>query len=445
MAHVGGETPVVSPFGLSHMLETGFVPMPDTIYEGVHRLGAGDSISAKAAGDGIAVEFGFDYPWLPSQSRHDQQPDTATLHELIVASMNTHLEASGGDAVLMLSSGKDSVALAIALADTGYDVPCITYKSGDDDLEHVFAADFCRTLGLRHQIVEMPSDPSVVRGHLMHYFENAVAPSVDHALIPYVVAVDGSGLSAGGVIDGGGNDTYMGYMPSRIRVLKRRYRVRGRRIAGLVSRLTRVDSPINYLARSEVAASFPGRSLRHHETRQIYADAVDTASFWYDVSKSLATVNKLDGTTLTLLRHTEGARSNDKVRMVAPAYGLAAMLPYCDEDLVEYYFHLPQSARYDIETNTNKVLLRQLLDEKIGYSSSGVGDGHFSFDGAAFLTGNADFVRDEILACTLWEPAVRGMVDGWLKALPRRPFLFHVLVPLFLISGWHNHSPYLVR
>lgn len=444
IAHLGAtDSPRVSPFGLSHTLETGFVPMPSTIYEGVYRLGSGDWIRATADGDRIAVDFGSDYPWLPTRSRQDQRPDTATLYDLIVRSLNKQLELSGGEAFLMLSSGKDSVALAVALADSGYDVPCITYKSGGDDLEHAFAADFCRTLGLRHQIVEMPRDPGVIRRYLTHYFENAVAPSADHALIPFVVAVAESGLGAGGVIDGGGNDTYMGYLPSRIRVLKRRYRVRGRRTADLVGRLTRVDSPINYLARSEAASSFPGRNLRHHETRRLYADAVETAGYWYDLGESLAAMNRMDATVLTLLRHTEGARSNDKVRIVAPAHGLTALLPYCDKGLAEYYFHLPQDARYDIETGTNKVLLRQLLDEKIGYAASGVGSGHFSFDGAGFVAGNAEFVREEILSCMLWEPAIRDMVAGWLEALPRRPFLFHVLVPLFLVSGWHNHSRYL--
>jgi len=56
---------------------------------------------------------------------------------------------------------------------------------------------------------------------------------------------------------------------------------------------------------------------------------------------------------------------------------------------------------------------------------------------------NEDFVREEILSCDLWLPEVESMLNGWLAVLPKRPFLFHSLLALFMISGWHNHSVHL--
>ncbi|MDX2466355.1 MAG: asparagine synthase-related protein, partial [Acidimicrobiia bacterium] len=152
---------------------------------------------------------------------------------------------------------------------------------------------------------------------------------------------------------------------------------------------------------------------------------------------------RIDALALSLIRQTEGARSNDKVRFVAPAFGLEPLLPFCDWDLADYYFNLPEGSRYNAKTGVNKVLLRELLDQRIRYSESGVGDGYFEFDGAGFVMANQAFVREEILECGLWDPEAEAIVDAWLEALPQRPFLFHVLVPMFLLSGWYNHSRYL--
>jgi hypothetical protein len=74
-----------------------------------------------------------------------------------------------------------------------------------------------------------------------------------------------------------------------------------------------------------------------------------------------------------------------------------------------------------------------------------VGDGYFKFDGARFMVENAAFVREEIESCPLWRPEGRSLIDAWLTASVRRPFLWHALLPLFMISGWYNHSRFVGR
>lgn len=427
----------ISPQGISHVLGMGFTPLPTTIFDGVFRVGAGDVATVDPSG--VSVENS--YPWVLSKSRQDEVPSTARLLELMVRSLERELAKSDRDGVLMMSAGKDSVGLAIAIAELGYDIPCVTYRADPGNAEPEYAAEFCRNLGLRHQTVEMPKDPGVLRGYLSTFFERAVAPSADHAIIPFVVTVGESGVRSGGIIDGGGNDGYMGYFASRRRQKKRVFRIRGRWLQEAAAQLTPIDSRINYLARTRSAAAWSGRNMRYHEILPIYEDAIDPADQWRAQDRHLAGMSDADRAVVNMVRQIEGARTPDKVRLVAQVQGMRPILPYCDPELADYSFNLPLSSRFDRKKRIGKILLTQLLEEKLGYDPNAVESGFFEFDGGPFFAANAEYVKEEIYDCDLWTPAVRPLVDGWLDAIADRPFLFHPLLSLFVISGWHNHSP----
>ena len=285
----------------------------------------------------------------------------------------------------------------------------------------------------------------MVRRHLTAFFESAVAPSADHAMIPFILSVAESGVERGGIIDGGGNDGYMGYFASRRRRKLRLARIRGRWLANAVARSTRIDSKLNYAARSRPATAIPGRNMRHHEIQPIYRDAVDPSEYWYESARELADLDDAELAATSMIRQLDGARTSEKVRIVAQAKRMESVLPYCDPDLAQYIFHLPVEWRYVEKTRSGKVLLTQLLRERVGYDPEVVGSGFFSFDGGPFFKANAAFVRDEILSCDLWEPAIAGLVNEWIDAMPDRPFLFHALLSLFVVSGWRNHSRFVAR
>jgi len=434
----------VSPFGISQLLNHGFPPLPHTVYEGVHRLGPGDTLRLIGEHGRLRRESTLDYPWLSDLSRQDQVPSTTRLRELIDGALASQLRSVGGAGILMLSSGKDSVALALALADGGHTgVQCVTFKSGPDDTEHVYAANLCERLGLEHHTVQMPDDPATTKATLLHFFVNSPLPSADQGTIPGAIVAHTARLDHGGIIDGAGNDPYMGYVISNRGRIKRSFRMRNRYLARVTTNLTRHDSPINYFARSEAATLLPGRMFRDRETRSFYSNAVETENFWYTLSRDASDLESIDFMGLTLIRHTEAARSNPRTFLVARASGLEPLFPFCDEGIADYYFNLPEVSRFDRSARTNKVLLRNLLAEVLGYDPKAVGSNYFAFDGASFLIDNEGFVREEVLSCDLWLPEVESMLNGWLAALPQRPFLFHSLLALFMVSGWHNHSVFL--
>jgi len=436
--------PAVSPFGISQVLNHGFSPVPHTAYEGVERLAGGDTAEFTVEEGQIARSITSSYPWLARLSRQDQTPSTTKLRELIASSVDRQMSSVSGDAMLMMSSGKDSTSLAIGLADGGHtSVPCFTFKSESSDREHVFAAEICNRLGLEHHTVPMPEDPATTKAALLRFFENSPLPSADLATIPYAIVTHAAGLDHGGIMDGCGNDAYMGYLPSGHIKLRNGLRTRSRRIAKAVQRTIPHDSRTNYFARSKAGALLPGRMFRDRETRQFYAEAMDTEDFWYRLSSDSADLDLADFVAATEVRHTDPARSNNKIHLAARASGLTPLLPFCDEAIADYCFNLPEASRLDRSRWVGKLLLRRHLAEAIDYDPAVAGSHHFQFDGASFLLDNEDFVREEILSCDLWLPKVEPMLDGWMDALPRRPFLFHSLIALFMISGWHNHSVFL--
>lgn len=444
LAHLtsGPMLPAASPFGISQVLNHGFTPVPHTAIEGIVRLAGGDTVTLVVEDDKIESSVSSEYPWLARLSRQDLTADPAELGRLIAASVDDRLAATQGDTLLMLSSGKDSTSLAIALAAGGHtDVECYTFTSRPTDTEHVFAAGTCTRLGLQHHTVSMPENPTTTRAALLKFFERAPLPSADPATIPYAIITHMVGLESGGIMDGCGNDGYMGYLPSGHIRMRNNLRIRNRSVARLIQNMIQLDSRANYFTRSKAAAFIPGRMFRDRETRRFYADAQNTEDFWYKESRSAAELDLVDFVAATEVRHTDPARSNNKVHLAAHASGLTAILPFCDEPIADYCFNLPEADRFDRSGWTSKLLLRQHLAQTIDYDPVVAGSHYFAVDGASFLLANHAFVRDEVLSCELWGPELAPLFDGWMKALPNRRFLFHALLALFMISGWHNHFP----
>jgi asparagine synthetase B (glutamine-hydrolysing) len=346
----------------------------------------------------------------------------------------------------MMSSGKDSSAVALALAEGGFKhVRCVTYGSGTNDPEPPIAAGICRRLGLDHEIIPMPTNPDRTAEALVEFFEASASPGVDLSQLPYVFATMATASAQGAVIDGGGNDSYMGYPVTGHGLTKLRYRVRGRLLSNAVGRAVPVDSPLNYLARSRAAATFPGRTMRIRESRKLYPSAVDTSRWWYDVSRKTRHLDLLDLYGEVMVRHADSGQWMQKQRLAANAIGLGSSLPWCDDDIADYYFNLPEHHRYDRKSGTNKILLRRMLYRYLDYDADVIGKHYFGFDGTGFIQNNMDFVRSEIDRCALWDRGGLSNIHKWLDEVDARPFLHHSLLTLFMVSGWHNHNRFLNR
>jgi hypothetical protein len=438
-----GRTPTLSSFGISQFLHHGLVPPPHTEWDDLWFLGKGDRCILTSIASGIEASFERMYPYLQADSTGESQPSTSTLLEILTAATGRQLGDAGGDGFLMMSSGKDSVSVAVALAEGGHnDITCVTYKTGPDDTEIDIAAEMCRRLGLTHLTFDIPDDPSVVESDLIHFFEASARPCADLVQIPYALVVSDIGLTSGAVLDGGGNDLYMGIVPNRKFKAMQGLRIRNEWIAQRVESFIPTDSVINYFTRSRVATQLSGRTFRLPDTRQFYPAVVDTRPFWAEISDETSDIGAIDlGTTVATAFHDQ-AEVHLKAHVAAQAFGMTAAFPYCDSDVVGYLFNLPASARYDVQSGVTKILLREMLLDTIGYDAESVGKHYFGFEGDRFLIEHRAFVMSEITGCSLWSSDIASLAASWLDQLERRPLLYHSLLILFQLSGWHNHSRY---
>ena len=433
----------ISPCGISGLLQRGFAPLPYTEFDGVSLLTMGDTVLVTWEADGPHIDLTSDYPWFTANSQSDRLPDEATLLSLLTRSTSRAIESAGGSGLLMLSSGNDSVAIALAAAEAGYrDIRCVTYSSGPDDPEPPVAAAVCKRLGLSHQIVEMSSDPDWIKTTLTRFFTESVAAGADLAQIPLVMAAAASESEGGVSMAGDGNDSYMGSLVKSRRSLKASLRIRGRRLAGVSRRVIPVDSPLNYIARSKLEAGLPGRMMRFHESRRLLPTAVDTAEFWWQLSKETSHMNRFDAYS-TFDKHFTVPSSMKKHALASRAIGHEPAFPWCDHEIADYCFNLPVEYRYDEEAGVSKILLQRMLRRFLDIDVHSIGSRYFAFDGQRFVTENDSFVRAEINQCGLWERDGVDMVNGWINKVGNRPFLYHPILTVFMISGWYNHSRFL--
>lgn len=435
-----GVEPKLSVFGVSALLQNGLVPPPFSEFEGIYNLTTGDVVRITWPKGKPSLDFGVDYPWFADRSRNDGVPDEDKLLELLTLATVRDLDAGGGTGFLMMSSGKDSVALALALAEAGRtDIPGVTYGSGDGDPEPKVAALMCKKLGIEHRTVELPRDPERVAGILTGFFERSARPGADLAQIPYVLATAGAGSPGGVVLDGGGNDAYMGYPVTGKWARKTQLRIRGRRLIDFIQRHIPVDSPLNYVARTRAETVLSGRMIRFHESQTFLPNAANARDYWEAMSRENSDLDLFDFYTL-MERYLTPQASAKKHVLSALAIGHEPQVPWCDNDIADYYFNLPEEHRYDKKNGVNKVLLRRMLLKYLDYDSDVIGKHYFTFDGARFVVENKHFVRDEINSCALWDKSGLGQVNNWLDTIEQHPYYYHALLTMLMVSGWHNHS-----
>ena len=436
-------SPTISAFAISQFLHRGIVPAPYTEWEDIWLVGIGARVVLNSRPTGIDIDFERVYPYVGSNSTGKSEPSTAMLLQLLTSAVDRQVADAGDEGFLMMSSGKDSVSVAVALAERGRDdISCATYRSDPTNTENDMAAEICRKLGLRHRTLDLPVDRDVVEERLVRFFEGSPRPCGDSAQIPYALAVGESGLRAGAVLDGSGSDFYMGIIPSRSVKLKHRLRIRNESVARSVEALVPIHSSVNYLTRSRVPTSFPCRSFRFRDTSRFYDDVVETRAWWRTVSDETDSLDDVDLEGAVVRVFYDQASVHLKAFVAASASGMEAGLPYCDPAVADYAFNLPRSDRYDVKTGVSKILVRRMLLETIGYDADAVGKHFFSFAGDRFLREHRGFVLAEISSCDLWSDDVAALAASWIDRLQRRPLLYHSLLMLFQLSGWYNHSRY---
>ena len=432
----------VDEISLSHLLHDGFVPFPRTIFKGVHALGIGDQIALSGVGGKLKLQFTVEFPFLSHRSAKDQTPDPDWLLQLLCASLERGLEGQG-NATLMLSSGLDSVPIALAAAEIGRaaNVTALTFDQHGSG-EGAAAATFARRFGLRHTAVGFPREPRDVAEMVVDFFSKADQPCCDPVTLAYVATLRQREVSAPLVLDGSGSDIYLGeVITRRARLLDRQ---RGLPVGwiGAVRELAPFWSPLNKVASSRCEKTFVNEyRLRHQETRHFFTGSVDTSIWWLEQDRKLTSYNFTDLDTLVGGRHHDANCSMLKARLAAGIQAAQAVFPWCDADIIAYCFNLPDSYRRGNRSEGNKPLVRRMLQKYADYDAvTQSRKAIFSFVLTEFLLNNRPLIENEVLSCPLWSSSVHETMNMLWQTLTARRGTAIALHTLFAISAWLNHA-----
>lgn len=420
---------------ISHLLHDGFVPQPRTVYKDIFVISTG----FKAWLQNGRLRFSDDFPFAKAKSRQDQAADPDTLLSLLAQAVDDACRQRS-DGLLMLSSGLDSTSLALAVKEAGRDdVLCVTYAEVGNQEEAELARRLCHRLGLRHETYMLDVRSKALEPTLLYYAARAAEPCADPALTACIAPVTAFSNDHTVVLDGSGSDGYFWKPPRALDLVK--FRIGLSRIPAVRKMRGMVPMHFRYerlLSTPLEPLLFAGPRLRHHDTRRFYPQSVDTHQVWLEkFSRSTYPVEEVRSSTRST--YMGPAAHMLKIRNAALTTGAKVQFPWTDPAVAAYCFNLPEQDRFSRQTGKAKIIVREMLRKFVDYEDDVIGKRVFSFGKRAFIAQHLTFIREQVLACTLWS----RRIDAYFDTLKAHFLLGHktenALLDLLMVSLWHNH------
>jgi len=257
-----------------------------------------------------------------------------------------------------------------------------------------------------------------------------------------VQLMDTLGCTGVNLMDGSGNDLYVGNVPSSRWLVKRvfsRFSGLSNRVAG---RFFSPVSPYQWLLMNQAEICLEDTNLMGRQLRELLVDPRDPAPFWGSLVTRHQYLDLFDFKAYVRSKHLGSETYMAKTRNVADLSGSHVVFPWCDEELARYYFNLPRDSKYDRKNLINKLLVRQMLREKLDYPDQEIGKRAFVFDVDRFYRTHKEWIYEEVLGCSLYSESGRRYVEGIRRRDPNEAELVTLLM-LFQLAGWANHCRYL--
>ncbi|RIA36341.1 asparagine synthase (glutamine-hydrolysing) [Ectopseudomonas oleovorans] len=441
----------VSNEGVSFLLQSGVVPPPKTAYENIYILGVGDKADISTLNNKIYINFSHHFPFSHSGRTLDSgfKPDDNVILEKLAEAAVSRVDHSK-PCFLFHSAGKDSNTIALALAEAGWQdqVTLVTHKSKGKADESEISARIAKRLGFKHKTLhEVDELTSAHKSDIDNYFLMAPFPSTDNVTLAYPLYLQQMPeLKGANLIDGGGNDIYMGLPPS-IRDCRIMPLSRLTQHASFVRRCVRSESLISLLVRTP--AEWCGVSgLSFADTKKLFPAASSVYPYWSRESGLRKNLDLLDFKTSLLAPIVASEMHIRKARNFSDSIGANLVLPFANEAVARYFYSASECYLFDRKKLRNKVILRDLLKERLKLDSDVIGKKGWSYDSSSITLKNWNWMRQEIIRCSLWDFSSLEKIVSRLRCnveLNRGSAgrSMRLLYRIYLLSAWHNNNCYL--
>lgn len=441
----------VCPRGLSFLLQNGVVPPPYTAYSDIYIVGIGDRATVNTVKGKIEVTFIHEFPFTADYrlSADVMVPDENKILDMIAEATIAGIDRTR-PTYLFHSAGKDSNSIALAMARAGWQnsITLISHKSKGKADESGISADIARKLGFKHIILS--EIDQLAAEHLLeikNYFIQAPLPCTDNVALAYpLYTTQLSDFRGANVIDGGGNDSYMLTPPT-----EREMRVLGR--AKWTSRLFPLrnfvssDHLFNAILKTPAEwFGMAGFSLK--DSNQIFPENESVYPYWRG---ELARRSKWDLYYLktdVYATRTIAEVHIRKVRNFVDVINGNLILPFAAKAIADYFRQMPEAYLFDRSNLKNKLILRDILKERLGLDSDAIGKMGFNYDSYGLISQNWSAIHREIQECGYWDKhGLNDLILRFRKTMNSNHrysfFASYLLYRLYMISGWLNRCKYL--
>ena len=440
----------VSSEGLSFLLQTGLTPPPKTIYQNVYILGIGNTLEVKTISNKLDLRFKYDFPFHNENrlKKEDMVPDEDKILELVAKAAINRIDTSR-ESFLFHSAGKDSNTIAVALAEAGWQdkFTLVTHRSKGSSDESEISKRIASKLGFKHNILkEVDSLHKKDERIVGEYFQNMPFPCTDNVTLAYpFYSIQMPDLINSNIIDGGGNDSYM------MTPLKKR-ETKLLPVSKVMQNFQHIRKYIN--SESYFAPLFRTppewfgmNGFNYGDAKLIFPDIDSVHGFWKNEVSKRTHLDTIDFKT-DLYTSTISELHIRKARNFTDSIGSNLILPFANSDVANYFKTMPEEYLFNRKTLANKLILRELLFNKIKLDSNQIGKMPFTYDSHSLIVENWTLISSEIISCKVWDkqgvskllkrmgPSLHG--NGWSAGASGR-----LLYRLYLISGWLNRNKWL--
>jgi hypothetical protein len=330
-------------------------------------------------------------------------PSTDILLKTLISALPETVTSGNKQPLLLLSDGKDSMALALALSKAGIKSKTLTLlRNSDEELKN-YVEGVCKKLGHEAYFITVDEIMESIS------FEESVSACghmeklvLDQGFLFFLTGlscffrkqcINPAGVQ---IIDGLGNDEHFGYLPNS-------------------DQLKSLS-----LSKFNLWKLFPNKFLflrwYFRSPAESHGD-LSALSVFFPIKKSLnlnlffskvfkkSAISDLD--IIDLRAFSRGAFHDHqcmmgKTKAAAHYLGSTISYPWSEENISNYCFNLPLEYKFDFRTLENKIILRKLLNETIGWKQEKRGvDLYYDLDPERFYESYLSSILPDVIKKSL--------------------------------------------
>ncbi|WP_313507034.1 hypothetical protein [Stutzerimonas nitrititolerans] len=367
--------------------------------------GAGSDIASQGLSDFQAYRYRHSSVFYHGDSSCLEEE----LMDNIQASLKVSLMKGEKTPLLLLSDGKDSMSLAVAFSELNVCCDTLTFLRNADDQLKSYIESVALRLGHKPYFVTVDE---ILKSYDSETFLKACGemdtPVLDQAFFFFLFGIKSFFHKQANkpnnyvIFDGLGNDEYLGYLPSRNQLAS--YKISR---FGAWKLIPNIAKSLRWYVRS------PSES--HGDLSALACffelpESLDLNKYFSRIPHSSKALDFIDFRAFSRGSFHDHQCMMGKTIAAAKCFRSSVVFPWLYKPLADYCFNLPVEQKFDFEKLKNKIPLRMMLRNKIGWNQEKRGvDLYFDLD--------MDFFRRRVI-CEFVPEHIVSKIDSNLF-LPR--------------------------